>query len=113
MAVSHKRYRLAQESERDYWDVCWKDNQVRQDNAKEYWHDHITLLRKHVNLKPSDRLLDIGCGPCGMIAYLDAAGPTAVPAAAEAKRKAGAFCRGDSRGKGWWAAVSCGRYSRG
>lgn len=71
MSVSDKRFEQAQESERDGWDKLWKDNRARQDKPKEYWQHYIGLLKEWANLKPSDKALDIGCGPYGMISYLD------------------------------------------
>jgi ubiquinone/menaquinone biosynthesis C-methylase UbiE len=71
MSISDKRFERAQESERDGWDRLWKGNRDNQANAKEYWQYYTGLMKKQANLKPGDKVLDIGCGPCGMISYLD------------------------------------------
>ena len=71
MAISEERFKLAQAMEQDGWNQLWKNNRARQDMAKEYWQHYIGLLKEKIDLKPSDRVLDIGCGPYGMISYLD------------------------------------------
>ncbi|MFC1979979.1 class I SAM-dependent methyltransferase [Chloroflexota bacterium] len=70
-ATSDKRFQLAQESERDYWENLWKGIGDRQSQANEYWQHYIGLLGKHARLRLNSKVLDIGCGPCGMINYLD------------------------------------------
>ncbi len=71
MSVSERRFEVAQESERDYWHRVWKDNSARQIAAEKYWQHYIGLLKKMANVTPNDRILDVGCGPCGLIRYLD------------------------------------------
>lgn len=65
-----RRFKLHQKGEREYWEG-WKSNRDSETKAKEYWQYHIGILRSEANLKPGSKILDIGCGPYGLISYLD------------------------------------------
>lgn len=64
-------FELAQEEQRTYWQQGWEGNRDRLQKVGSHWDCFIKLLRGQINLKLTDRILDVGCGPCGMISYLD------------------------------------------
>ncbi len=71
MPISDERHKLAQQSEKNFWGKSLRDNPQFQDKTKrEYWQRYIDLLKRHVDLNPGDKILDIGCGPCGLINQL-------------------------------------------
>lgn len=65
------RFEFALRSERDYWEKNWKGNRDRQASASHYWQYYMNILKAHANPKPHHKILDIGCGPCGLICYLN------------------------------------------
>jgi len=75
MTINKKRWMLAQDDERRHWDI-WK-NIVKEhwdlykNIVKEYWNLHLRFMKRYVDLKSGDTILDIGCGPWGMINYID------------------------------------------
>jgi len=66
------KFKRAQAYQMRYWDEQWKDNRERQQRAKKIWSRYINILKAQADLKPSDKILDIGCGPCGMINFIPA-----------------------------------------
>lgn len=68
--INSQRFKQAQNAEMNYWVRSWKGDGERERKAREYWSYYIGVLSKSVDLKPNDRILDIGCGPFGMINYL-------------------------------------------
>ncbi len=71
MKVSKGRLELAQIGQRKYWEQGWKGDIDRQQEAKNHWSRLVSILKEQINLKPNDKILDIGCGPCGMINCFD------------------------------------------
>lgn len=67
-----KRWRIAQEAEREGWqkfrELLMLDS-TRKRLAK-YWGWYIDLIAKYISFKPEHRILDIGCGPVGIINYI-------------------------------------------
>lgn len=70
--VTEERWEIAQKSEREYWNN-WKLFVAEELKAvvKEYWDHYLRLIKKHIELQ--GRILDIGCGPNGMINHIDQA----------------------------------------
>lgn len=64
------RFESAQKAERNYWEKYWKNNRDGEARSAEYWQYYINLLRAHASPKPQHKILDIGCGPRGLICYL-------------------------------------------
>jgi len=64
------KFKRAQVYQKRYWDEQWKDKRGRQQQAKKTWNRYIDILKAQADLKPSDKILDIGCGPCGMINFI-------------------------------------------
>jgi len=71
MKVSKGRLELAQIGQRKYWEQGWKGDIDRQQRAKNHWSRLVSILKEQISLKPNDKILDIGCGPCGMINCFD------------------------------------------
>ncbi|MBI4287975.1 MAG: class I SAM-dependent methyltransferase [Chloroflexi bacterium] len=61
---------MAQVWEKDFWANVWTDDRARQTKARSYWEHYIAVLKEYARLKTDDRVLDVGCGPFGMISYL-------------------------------------------
>jgi ubiquinone/menaquinone biosynthesis C-methylase UbiE len=66
--ISTARWKLAQIHEKGYWAEWWKHGQARA--GKAYWNGYLRLLEKLCDLREA-RILDIGCGPDGMINYIN------------------------------------------
>ncbi len=59
----------AQKGEQDYWasDMAKKYPEKR----KDYWKQHLSVVRQHRPFQAGDRVLDVGCGPFGLITAVD------------------------------------------
>jgi len=70
--VTEERWETAQKSEGEYWS-SWKLLVSEKFKAvvEEYWDHYLRLIKKYVKLQ--GRILDIGCGPDGMINHIDQA----------------------------------------
>lgn len=66
-----RRFEVAQEWEKDFWANVWRDDRVRQARSRSYWEHYIAVLKEYAGLRTDHRVLDVGCGPFGMISYLD------------------------------------------
>lgn len=72
MKISNKRWDFVQKNEKEYWKNYVLHNKSRNSDVYEvYWYDYMTFIKKYINFKPSDNILDIGCGACGLINYIN------------------------------------------
>ncbi|HUT34745.1 MAG TPA: methyltransferase domain-containing protein [Planctomycetota bacterium] len=64
----------AQEGERAFWQTAFA-REVAGDPAKrrESWDACLAVIRRHRPFQPGDRVLDLGCGPAGLITAVDPA----------------------------------------
>lgn len=67
MVISNQRHKLAQRAHKGHWEKKWKGNKERWEKTNEYWQHHIHFLKKYIDFHPDTRILDIGCGPGGLI----------------------------------------------
>jgi SAM-dependent methyltransferase len=69
-ALTNKdRWQSAQIAERMYWQGYRTSRAKLKPLIDEYWSYYLRILKNY--LKPQDRVLDIGCGPDGVINYID------------------------------------------
>lgn len=70
MKIAKERWRVAQNAEKEWWKK-WKllTSKEFKTVVKEYWGHYLRLVANY--LKSQDKILDIGCGPNGMINYID------------------------------------------
>lgn len=71
MKVSDKNFEIAQACQKQYWVQNWEKDVDRQRLARIRWERLITILRGQIHLSPDSHILDLGCGPCGIIGALD------------------------------------------
>jgi SAM-dependent methyltransferase len=71
MGKAVERWQVAQEAEREGWQN-WKS--LKSDSTRkqlgEYWTRYVNLIAKYVSFKPEGKILDIGCGPAGIIDHI-------------------------------------------
>ena len=65
------RWQIAQQHERRYWEQ-WKlgEPEKRKEIIRRYWNWYLDTVSKRVTLQ--GRVLEIGCGPDGIINYIEA-----------------------------------------
>lgn len=66
-----EKFKHAQVYQKRYWDEQWKNKSHRLKQAEQNWSRFIELLKTRGYIKPEARILDVGCGPCGMINFID------------------------------------------
>lgn len=66
-----RRWEIAQEAERESWENF---KSLKSDSTKrqlgEYWSWYLDLIGKHISFRPEWKILDVGCGPAGIINYI-------------------------------------------
>ena len=67
-----EKFKRAQVYQQRYWDQQWKENPDRQKQAGANWTRYIDFLNSRGFVTADARILDVGCGPCGMINFLGA-----------------------------------------
>lgn len=75
-----KRWNIAQEYEKDYWDCSWKPKESKQRKylVAEYWNLYLSSLKAYAEFKEESRILEIGCGADGIINYISKGEKTAI-----------------------------------
>lgn len=71
MKITNERWVLAQKNEKEYWNYMLHDESRNSDVYELYWQDYITFIKKYINFKSSDNVLDVGCGVYGLINYIN------------------------------------------
>jgi 2-polyprenyl-3-methyl-5-hydroxy-6-metoxy-1,4-benzoquinol methylase len=66
--ASNFRWQIAQQAERKWWKNYLKNKNVAEYIAwkKNYWQTIIEHCQPHINIQPTDTILDAGCGPAGI-----------------------------------------------
>jgi len=72
MTISNYRYEIAQNAEKAYWEKYRQEYCNNEGASNSYWQHHLDILKKYVNYGALMRILDIGCGPYGLVNYLPA-----------------------------------------
>jgi len=65
MKVNNKRWLNAQRSEKAFW----SRTEVRRKELQKYWEPYISAASEYFDLSDA-KVLDIGCGPNGLIYYV-------------------------------------------
>jgi SAM-dependent methyltransferase len=73
-AVSPDRWQASQRLELDFWKHWSKATPYRNLDIKKYWAEEINRFQCTLEIFAGRRVLDIGCGPYGLIHYLANAG---------------------------------------
>ena len=73
-AKSENRWKIAQEYARRSWKSGWKSlpSAKVKTLVEEYWSWYLNAVKEHIPLNANDKILDIGCGPDGIINYVTA-----------------------------------------
>lgn len=66
-----RRWEIAQEAEREWWQN-WKPlmSDPKRIQLEKYWGWYIELVAKYISFSQERKILDIGCGPDGIINYI-------------------------------------------
>ena len=68
--IKIERWTVAQSHEKDYW-CPRKHGGAHASTSRVYWSEYWSLLRSYTDVNEKSRILEIGCGPDGMINYID------------------------------------------
>jgi SAM-dependent methyltransferase len=69
--MSRKRWEDAQRHEAEYWDtVKSSKTEAVQKQIAEYWKWYLRILTEHAAITGETKILEIGCGPDGLINYI-------------------------------------------
>ena len=62
----------AQEGQRDFW-LKERTRRTEGDPEKrrDFWNEYLDVIRRHRPFQPGDRVLDVGCGPAGIITAVE------------------------------------------
>ena len=71
MKISYRRWSLTQENEQKAWESKKVDSENLAEAHRQLWQGYLKFIQEHVQIKQSDRILDIGCGPWGLINYIN------------------------------------------
>jgi ubiquinone/menaquinone biosynthesis C-methylase UbiE len=70
--IDEKRWEIAQESEKDYWNDEW-DSKSLKDNMEEIYKkkldNSLKIWQKYIKIGKDTKILQIGCGPLDIINY--------------------------------------------
>ena len=69
------RWRQAQAAELEFWKTCWHHPVYKDVNLEEYWREQTDLLGVEPQSLAGKSVLDLGCGPVGIINFLPVDGP--------------------------------------
>lgn len=71
MTVNRERWLVAHDEERSFWEQDWKTVGIQghREIIEEYWSWYIELIQEYCDLTKG-KVLDVGCGPDGLINYL-------------------------------------------
>lgn len=71
--MSVKRWKNAQSAEKTWWNEEWRNRKSKIDvfKLKTYWQHYINCAKKYMDFNHNYKILDIGCGPDGIINYIN------------------------------------------
>ncbi|MFP4058394.1 MAG: class I SAM-dependent methyltransferase [Candidatus Brocadiia bacterium] len=62
----------AQKGQRDFWlKARTRRTEGDPEKRRDFWNQYLHLIRRHRPFRPGDRVLDLGCGPAGIITPVD------------------------------------------
>jgi len=62
----------AQEGEREYWKGAHaRKSEGSPEARKDFWNGYLDVIRRRRPFRPGDRVLDVGCGPAGIITAVE------------------------------------------
>lgn len=71
MEITYQKWTKVQKNEC----LAWEKKKSRQEYFikahQELWQNYLNFLQNYIEIKEDDKILDIGCGPWGLISYID------------------------------------------
>jgi SAM-dependent methyltransferase len=72
MEISQQRWRSTQKNEQMSWEGKKADSDNLAEAHRHLWQNYLQFINQYITIKAQDKILDIGCGPWGLINYLSA-----------------------------------------
>lgn len=70
--ISETRWGHAQKCEKRYWQqIRLVRTDAVQKNIEKYWHWYLQIFKENIKITDKTKILEIGCGPDGMINYIE------------------------------------------